>query len=158
MSCFPNLADRCPSARERVTPIAAAELAAAGFQPLSVRLIPAREVMADVVGVLADARGVIAVAYRRWYYWSVEVRRPLPIKQARAFNKRYFDTVRAEGMSGGTNVTRPVTRYHVDTPDGLLALVSELCPVGTRTEAHWEDVGLDADYSGPECCSDPSAP
>ena len=62
---------------------------------------------------------------RLWYYWSCSTsERPIPGIAAAEFNEVFGSQVRVDGYSGGYFVTGAVSLYHVDTMDGLIALVT----------------------------------
>ncbi len=66
---------------------------------------------------------------RAWYYWSAHaVNRDyyIPVDVAEKFNQEFRHVVRVEGHGGGQDVRRPVEGYHVDTPQGLGALIELL--------------------------------
>jgi len=61
---------------------------------------------------------------RAWYYWVCNTyEKPIPAAAAKAFNDKWGDQVRFNGYAGGTDADGPGKSYHVDTLDGLLALV-----------------------------------
>lgn len=64
---------------------------------------------------------------RAWYYWTCSTSdRPVPEKTAFEFNSVFGSQVRVDGFAGGTSVDGDVSRYHVDTLAGLMALVALL--------------------------------
>lgn len=62
---------------------------------------------------------------RAWYYWvcDANVVRAIPREDAVKLNARLGGQVRVDGYSGGNDVTGPVDLYHVDTVEGLKALL-----------------------------------
>lgn len=78
---------------------------------------------------------------RLWYYWAastgrecncskctwhLKARRPIPLEEAKAFNKQWFSEVRVQGYAGGTYPEQDVDCYHIDTVEGLRAFVELL--------------------------------
>jgi hypothetical protein len=66
---------------------------------------------------------------RAWYYWRAKsdyFDRHIPEDVAKELNKTFRREIRVEGYGGGTDVTRPVSGYHIDTPRGLAKLVKLL--------------------------------
>jgi hypothetical protein len=72
---------------------------------------------------------------RRWYYWSIDTKKPLPVKIARKLNDVAGSEVRAFGFAGGmdnnmikswSKEARGVDSWHVDTKEGLQLLTDTL--------------------------------
>lgn len=70
--------------------------------------------------------GTVARFERAGVYWVVTLSNPLPLSFALSLSQQFRKTVRAEGMSGGIEPTRPVNHYHVDSREGLRALAAVL--------------------------------
>ena len=71
---------------------------------------------------------------RAWYYW-VATATPgaqLSAEKARRLNERWKEEVRVDGYAGGQDVEGPVGCYHVDTVEGLSALVEYISPEVTK--------------------------
>lgn len=61
---------------------------------------------------------------RAWYYWVCQTStNPIPRTEAEKLNAKWGDQVRFDGYSGGKNPNGPGTAYHVDTLEGLQALL-----------------------------------
>lgn len=117
------------------------ELAKAGvtsFQGTSVR---EREVGADVVGILTFQNGQEVLFVRGWYYWEVYFYEPMPYDAACELNTHWGKQVRVDGGAGGRELSAlckqlgGVYTYHVDTQEGLNALVQAIdavCAFGAR--------------------------
>lgn len=86
------------------------------------------EVQSHITGLLTYKDGEVSVEFRRlWYYWSVHLSRPLPQAVAEVLNKKWEQEIRVDGYAGGKSPDpRGVTVYHVDTQEGLNALVIAL--------------------------------
>ena len=64
---------------------------------------------------------------RAWYYWACSTKdKPVPEEMARSMNEKWGEQVRVDGFSGGRDAIGDVFSYHVDTKDGLAALVTIL--------------------------------
>ena len=149
---FPVLGD--PPFREESRDEALAELLAAGISS-ECKVIKSREVEVLVRGSDAErmasagiyVSSLVAAApkervtlyevgakafgwkfHRAWYYWVADVAdgKPIPRNQAEPLNATFRETVRVDGFAGGQDVRGPVRGYHVDTPEGLAALVALL--------------------------------
>lgn len=64
---------------------------------------------------------------RAWYYWiCTTADRPIPRAEASRLNETWRKQVRVDGFAGGRDVRADVQGYHVDTADGLAALVAAI--------------------------------
>lgn len=79
------------------------------------------ETKQSVIGVLHGW-----VFTRSWYYWSVRSSgKALSYTRADLLNKSMGTEVRAYGYAGGTSLEAELPlSYHVDTQEGLMALVA----------------------------------
>jgi hypothetical protein len=78
----------------------------------------------DVELVRVEAEAYNWTFYRAWYYWVCGTRHnPISEKAAKELNDAMGGQVRVNGFAGGTSVDGVVDSYHVDTLDGLKALL-----------------------------------
>lgn len=106
------------------------ELAKARIPAWSVKKTSHGEVKSTIVGIL-QSHDQDVVFDRLWYYWTVTLRRPLPVPMAQTLNDRCGSSVR---LNGGACIEGDVFRhcqqgaysYHVDSQEGLNALVVAL--------------------------------
>ena len=125
---FPNVASSEHS--EDLDNTLAKELEAAGIEVLRM-LSPIRhpEVKTKVVG------GVKWWSFeRQWYYWSAKGP-GIPPDIAEELHSRFGKEVRVDGHCGCPSPTEwfkgfAVGRYHIDTPEGLLALAETIKAIG----------------------------
>jgi hypothetical protein len=95
-------------------------------------VVPSAVVQAPMEWV--EAFDVTAQAYgwkldRRWYYWECNAKYPrfaIPIDAALRLHAELGTQARANGDCACREPTDAVDTYHVDTPEGLQALVSIL--------------------------------
>ncbi len=67
--------------------------------------------------------------HRAWYYWiavAENQRYFVPADTAMVLHERWGSVVRTDGFAGGKVPDGPVDSYHIDTPDGLAALIEVL--------------------------------
>jgi hypothetical protein len=64
---------------------------------------------------------------RAWYYWICSTKtNPIPQAKAEALNKEWGRQVRFDGYAGGKDADGPGDSYHVDTMEGLRALLAAI--------------------------------
>jgi len=79
----------------------------------------------EVASVTAEAYGW--KFYRAWYYWVCGTKtNPIPEAQAKALNAKWREQVRFDGFAGGKDADGPGDSYHVDTMEGLRALLAAI--------------------------------
>ncbi len=79
-----------------------------------------------LLSVLQFADGTTVQFKRSDSYWVVTLSEPLPLPTAQLLDLSYRNSVRTNGMSGGDEPTSPVRLYHVDSREGLRALVAAI--------------------------------
>lgn len=129
MSGFPNLACHKPFSEddiERVTQTCKEELEAAGASPfISGIVFDHPEIPSKCIGEFGPW-----VFRRRWYYWSAEGP-GVPPDVAELLHAQHGKVVRVAGHCGCPSPREwykgfGVGLYHVDTPEGLKALIDTL--------------------------------
>ena len=79
----------------------------------------------EVTSVTAEAYGW--TFHRAWYYWVCSTKtNPIPEVQAFALNVKWREQVRFDGFAGGQDADGPGDHYHVDTMEGLRALLAAI--------------------------------
>jgi hypothetical protein len=150
MKSFPNLAmrtDPMPSAEvlEELDQTVEAELHAAGLVSMAANFGPqicnmfrmaAGEVPTKHVGMFPDGSGIGWTFKRAWYYWVCSGP-GIPPDDANKLHAIHGRQVRVDGHCGCPSPEEcfkgfAVGLYHVDTPEGLAALVKTLLEVRSR--------------------------
>jgi hypothetical protein len=81
----------------------------------------------EVASVTAEAYGW--TFHRLWYYWVCQTNtNPIPQAKAEDLNVVWGKQVRFDGFAGGHDVDGPGDHYHVDTKEGLQALLNVIKP------------------------------
>jgi hypothetical protein len=80
-----------------------------------------------VTSVTAEALG--GMFRRAWYYWVCSAKNhisSIPATKAVELNRVWGEKIRFNGFAGGTDADGPGNHYHVDTVDGLQALMAAI--------------------------------
>ncbi len=102
------------------------ELAKARIPCYSGSVQQPQEVPANVVGILSLTDSQVVVFVRHWYYWSATLSKPMPAGNAIKLEREWGHSVRVDGARPGISPFEGIYTYHVDTQDGLYALVYAL--------------------------------
>ncbi len=108
------------------------ELAKAGIPAVHVSKSTHGEVPCTVIGILRDLRSGQDIVFERLFcYWAVRLRIAVPLDQAKALNDKWGKVVRINGGPGIEGeiwqfCEEGVYYYHVDTQEGLNALVGAI--------------------------------
>jgi hypothetical protein len=112
------------------------ELAKAGISAFFVERRCEREVKSTIVGFMYFDNGLMVSFDRAWYYWVVKLSRPVDFEAASKFNCTWAPEVRVDGFAGGTEPAKSgVSSYHVDSQEGLNALVQFLIELNGNPKA-----------------------
>lgn len=104
------------------TPMLRVELETAGIT--SCLQVPYGEPKAIISGVMVFKNGQAMVLHRAWIYWTAWLIEPLSHKAALALHDIHGKFVRPDGDCTSPRPVTSVDHYHVDTQDGLNALVA----------------------------------
>lgn len=86
--------------------------------------VPYGEPQATISGIMVFKNGQTLVLHRAWYYWSAWLIKPLPLEAALSLHAAHGKFVRPDGHCQSPRPTTSVDNYHIDTQDGLNALVA----------------------------------
>ncbi len=108
-------------------PIIRIELAKAGITAFRGKVRRQCEVLATVIGIINYGGGVQVTFRRGWFHYGVELNSALPFEPAKQLNDQWGSQVHiAQSSHSSESISHGVCTYHVDTQDGLSALVAVL--------------------------------